>query len=324
MPLNFDLPFDQLQTYSGRNPRPTDFDSFWDESLAELARIDPEIERREADFQAPFARCEHLYFRSTGGAKIHAKLLSPARPSEHGGALLHFHGYSGDSGNWTSYLGYAAAGFTVAAMDVRGQGGLSEDVGGVRGTTLRGQIIRGLDSPSPADLLFRHIFLDTAQLARVVQSLPGINPDRLGAYGGSQGGGLTLACAALTPSIRRLAPVFPFLCDYKRVWEMDQAKAAYEELSYYFRMFDPRHKREDEIFERLGYIDVQFLAPRIRGEVMMGVGLMDTICPPSTQFAAYNKITSPKSLAIYPDYGHEGLRSHDDTIYQFLMGLAES
>ena len=40
---------------------------------------------------------------------------------------------------------------------------------------------------------------------------------------------------------------------------------------------------------------------------MMGVGLMDTICPPSTQFAAYNKITAKKSLVIYPDFGHEGL-----------------
>ena len=31
----------------------------------------------------------------------------------------------------------------VAAMDCRGQGGLSEDVGGVKGTTVNGHIIRG-------------------------------------------------------------------------------------------------------------------------------------------------------------------------------------
>ena len=47
-----------------------------------------------------------------------------------------FHGYRGNSGDlprlfwgWTDKLGYAAAGFTVAAMDCRGQGGLSEDSG---------------------------------------------------------------------------------------------------------------------------------------------------------------------------------------------------
>jgi cephalosporin-C deacetylase len=54
---------------------------------------------------------------------------------------------------------------------------------------------------------------------------------------------------------------------------------------------------------------------------MMGVGLMDTICPPSTQFAAYNKIEAKKSLAIYPDFGHENLRGHADRIFQFMVGL---
>ena len=53
----------------------------------------------------------------------------------------------------------------------------------------------------------------------------------------------------------------------------------------------------------------------------MGVGLMDTICPPSTQFAAYNKITSPKRYILYPDYGHEDLRGHRDMVFEFFQGL---
>jgi cephalosporin-C deacetylase len=139
--------------------------------------------------------------------------------------------------------------------------------------------------------------------------------------GGSQGGGLTLACTALEPRIKRASPVFPFLCDYKRVWDMDQAVAAYAELRQYFRQFDPMHQRENEIFTRLGYVDVQFLAPRIRAEIFMGVGLMDTVCPPSTQYAAYNKITAPKSVAIYPDFGHEDLPGHQDRTFQFMRQL---
>jgi cephalosporin-C deacetylase len=53
----------------------------------------------------------------------------------------------------------------------------------------------------------------------------------------------------------------------------------------------------------------------------MPVGLMDTICPPSTQFAAYNRIHSKKSLLIYPDYGHEGLPGANDKIFDFLSDL---
>ena len=89
----------------------------------------------------------------------------------------------------------------------------------------------------------------------------------------------------------------------------------------YFRRFDPRHERKTEIFTRLGYIDVQHLANRIRGEVLMAVGLMDTICPPSTQFAAYNKITAKKSYVIYPDFAHESLPGNNDAIFQFMSQL---
>ena len=116
--------------------------------------------------------------------------------------------------------------------------------------------------------------------------------------------------------------LFPFLTDYKRVWEIDLAEKAYVELQEYFRRFDPLHKREDELFSKLGYIDVQHLCKRIRGEVMMAVGLMDKICPPSTQFAAYNKIRAEKSLAIYPDFAHESLPGHSDKVFQFMSSLA--
>jgi len=154
-----------------------------------------------------------------------------------------------------------------------------------------------------------------------VMNLPEVDAARVGATGGSQGGGLTLACAALEPRIARAAPVFPFLCDYQRVWEMDLAEQAYAELKTYFRLFDPRHEKQEEVFLKLGYVDVQHLAPRIRGEVLMLTGMMDTVCPPSTQFAAYNKISSKKNVIFYPDFGHEGLPGSGDIVFDFLRGL---
>ena len=63
------------------------------------------------------------------------------------------------------------------------------------------------------------------------------------------------------------------------------------------------------------------LARRIRGEVLMATGLMDDICPPSTQFAADNRITAPKNMLIYPDFGHEALPGCDDRMYRFMLGL---
>lgn len=321
MPL-IDMPLAKLREYQGINPRPGGFDEFWDKSLAEMKALDPRLEMNEADFQTSFAECFDTRFTGVGGDRIYAKVMRPRNPADRKGpAVIMFHGYSGNSGEWVDKLGYVAAGFTVAALDCRGQGGQSEDLGGIHGPTLRGHIIRGIEDPKPENLLFRKIYLDCAQLTGLVMKMPGVDPQLIGIMGGSQGGGLTLACASLVPEVNRAAPTYPFLCDYLRVWEMDQAKDAYIELKEYFRRHDPLHERESEIFTRLGYIDVQHLTPRIRGKIMMGTGLMDTVCPPSTQFAAYNKITSTKEVLIYPDFGHEGLPGHGDRVMKFMLEM---
>lgn len=289
-----------------------------------MRSIDPEIELIAAEFTAPNVECFHLFFTAVGGARVHAKVLRPANATAPHPAVLLFHGYTGDSGDWSDKLGYVAAGFTVAVLDCRGQAGLSQDAGIVLGNTLHGHIIRGLDDALrgfPEKLLFRQIFLDTAKLAGIVMEMPEVDANRVGVAGGSQGGALTLACAALEPRIKRAAPLYPFLSDYIRVWEMDQAKDAYKELQEFFRHSDPMHQRESTIFEKLGYIDIQFLAHRVQAEVLWGTALMDTICPPSTQFSVYNKLTSPKRMVIYPDFGHEPLPGWNDQTFQFLMGL---
>ena len=320
MPM-IDMPLDELRVYRGINPKPADFDAYWAAALAELEATPPAPEFLPAEFQTPFAECFDLWFTGVGGARVYAKYLRPRHSKEvpHP-AVLQFHGYSGSSGDWQDKLGLAALGFSVAALDVRGQGGRSQDPGGALGNTLHGHIIRGLDD-APERLFYRSVFLDTVQLARVVMALPEVDARRVGAMGMSQGGALTLACAALEPRIRRLAPMCPFLCDYRRVWEMDLARDAYEELRNWFRRFDPRHERETEIFTRLGYVDCQHLAPRIQGEVLMAVGLMDEICPPSSQFAAYNKITAPREMALFPDFAHEHYPGFMDQAFQFMAGL---
>lgn len=320
MPV-IDLPLPELERYTGRNPRPTDHDVYWESALSELARTPRNVELVPAAFQVPFAECFHLWFNGVRGARVHAKYLRPrpegATPHP---AILQFHGYSGSSGDWTDKLSWVLRGFSVAALDCRGQGGSSEDSGGTKGTTQNGHIIRGLEDRSD-NLLFRQIFLDTAALAQVVAGFAEVDENRMGTVGASQGGALALACAALVPGIRKVSAVYPFLCDYQRVWEMDLAKGAYAELRDFFRRHDPTHARHEEWFTRLGYIDIQHLASRIQAEVLTGIGLMDDICPPSTQFAAYNKIAAQKRRVIYPDFAHEHLPGYADIQYQFLGSL---
>lgn len=320
MPV-LDKPLAELREYYGISPRPGDFDAYWDRALAEMEATDPAPVLEPSKTLHPrHAEVFDLWFTGVGGARIYAKYLRPKKADLPHPAILNFHGYTGNSGDWQDKLNYVSEGIAVAALDCRGQGGRSEDNTPVKGNTHHGHFIRGLDD-SPDKLLFRSIFLDTAQLARVVMGFAEVDADRVGCIGGSQGGALSIACAALAPRIKRCVSIFPFLSDYRRVWEMDLAKDAYAELKTFFRHFDPLHQREEEIFTRLGYIDVKNLAPRIRAESFLGLTLMDNICPPSTQFAVYNNISAKKDAVIYPDFGHEALPGFHDRAFNFLTAL---
>lgn len=315
-----DMPLVELREYMGINPRPDNFDSYWADALAEMRAVDRDVTITPAEFTADFADCYDMYFTGVGGARIYAKLLKPNNICGKCRGLVEFHGYSGSSGDWFNKLAYAANGFVVASMDCRGQGGKSEDVGSVKGTTHHGHIIRGLED-SAESLLYRSIFLDAAELASIIMDMEEVDGARVGAIGGSQGGGLALACAALEPGIARVAPIHPFLCDYKRFWVMDLETGAYDELKQFFRRFDPLHENEEMYFERLGYIDVQNLVERITGKVLFAATLRDDICPPSTQFAAFNKIQSEKELVLYHDFAHEALPGFSDRQFAFFADM---
>ena len=103
---------------------------------------------------------------------------------------------------------------------------------------------------------------------------------------------------------------------------MDLGGEAYDELKRYFKFIDPAHETEDYVFNTLAYIDIQNLAHRIKAEVTMLTGLMDNICPPSTQFAAYNKINSNKNIIVFPEWGHESISyGLNDRIYKWSITI---
>ena len=319
-----DFALEILKQYTGSSPKPKDFDQFWDKALKELDDTGVDYTVEESEFSAPGVSCGYLFFTGVGGARVCCKFLRPETIRGKIPGIAMFHGYSGKSGGWVSMLPYVYAGFVVLALDVRGQMGRSDDNLCVSGNTFSGHIIRGLSSGDPENLFFRNVFLDTAKTARILMSMDFVDENRVGSTGGSQGGALAIACGALEPRVKMIASVFPFLSDYKRSWEMDLWKGAYDELSKYVRSMDPRHESFEELLMMLGYIDVSNLAPRIKGETYMFLTLMDDICPPSTQFAIYNRITAKKSCEIYPNHGHEGLPDGDELIFKFFLQLIPS
>ena len=137
----------------------------------------------------------------------------------------------------------------------------------------------------------------------------------------AQGGGMGLACCALNSDlINRASILYPFLSDFRKVFELGRDEIAYDGIRYYSRWFDPDGTRLDECFHTLGYIDTLSFAHLVRCPVLFGTGLADVVCPPETQFAVYNALACPKRHVLFPDFGHEEIQAYDDMIIGFYQG----
>jgi len=304
--------------YMGATPMPEDFDAFWAARMEEADAVPLQFSITQSEIPS-FDTCQYLdlWFTGIRGERIYAKYLKPVSP-EPVPLVLQFHGYPGASRSWLEQSSYAGMGMAIVAVDCPGQGGFGEDVGGFAGTTVTGHIVAGIDGP-PENLYYVRFHQNVRILCRIVRELEGIDLSRVFINGASQGGALGIACAALNPDlINRAAILYPFLSDFRMVWELGADVIAYEGLRYYSRWFDPDGTKEDQWFPKLGYIDTKNFAHLVRCPVLFGTGLADVVCPPQTQCAVYNQLTCPKKRYLFDGFGHEEIQEFDDLILNFF------
>ncbi len=315
----------RLESCVGRNPIPADFDAFWGERVAEADDVPLDYELSASDQLDDFDTCTYhdLRFIGMGGARLYAKYCVPAAVSGPVPLVLQFHGYPGCTRSWAEQSSWPGLGYAVLSMDNPGQGGRSEDIGGFAGTTVAGHLVAGIDG-GPRNLYYVRLYQNQRILCRIAAELEGIDPTRVFVNGGSQGGGMGIACCALNQGLVRGASIlYPFLSDFKAVWELGADEIAYEGIRYYSRWFDPDGSRADEWFGTLGYVDSLSFAHLVRCPVLFGTGLADVVCPPETQFAVYNALPCPKRHLLYPDFGHEEIQAFDDSIPAFYQAVCD-
>lgn len=306
------------QAYMGTNPKPPDFDAFWDARMDEADQVPLQYSLTPSAIPS-FDACEYLdlWFTGMRGARLYAKYVKP-KSEDAAPLVLQFHGYPGASRSWLEQSSFAGMGCALIAMDCPGQGGRGEDPGGYAGTTVSGHLVAGLDG-DPRDMYYVRLYQNIRVLCRIARTLPGIDLARVYINGASQGGALGIVCAALNPDLpRKAAILYPFLSDFQKVWELGADAIAYEGLRYYSRWFDPGGDRTVDIFTKLGYIDAHHFAGRVRCEVLFGTGLADTVCPPITQYAVFNHLRCRKRHILYPDFGHEEIQAFDDMLLSFF------
>ena len=299
-----------LGGYYGATPKPADFEAFWQARMAEADAVPLDYTVTQAKEVPSWDSCDFLdlWFTGMAGARIYAKYLRP-HSDKPVPLVLQFHGYPGASRSFAEQASFAGMGMALIAMDCPGQAGYSVDAGGFLGTTVSGHIVAGLDGPAEG-MYYVRLHQNIRILCRIVRQLQEIDLRRVFVNGGSQGGGLGLACCALNPGlINRAAILYPFLSNFKLVWDLGADEIAYEGIRYYARWFDADEHQQDRWFRQLGYIDSKNFATLVQCPVLFGTGLEDVICPPQTQCAVYNNLHCKKSGIFSPVMGTRRLQN---------------
>ena len=301
----WDLPLEELERYAPAVAEPADFDDFWARTLAEARANDLGLDLDAVDTGLAAVRSWDVTFNGFGGHVIRAWLHLPAAGAEAPLAgVVQFQGYNGGRGLVHEHLLWAVAGYAHLVMDTRGQGsgwsvGDTPDPVGA-GPAQPGFMTRGIESPG--DHFYRRLFCDAVRAVEALRSHDDVDPARIAVAGGSQGGGIALAVAALVPDLAAVLPDVPFLCHIARAVEIAETDP-YSEVTRYLRVH--RDAREQAL-ATLSYFDGVAFARRATAPALFSVALQDLTCPPSTVYAAYNAYAGPKEIAVYPDNDHEG------------------
>lgn len=299
----FDLPADELRTYAPAIEEPIEFDSFWRETLASSPPAAPELRRVPTYF--PDIDVFDVTFAGYGGDPISGWLLIPSRRDSPLTTIVEFKGYGEGRGLPHERLHWVAAGYAHFIMDSRGQGsmwgsgGTTADPHG-SGPASSGMLTRGIESPQ--GYYYRRLITDAANAVASVTLIDGVDVDRIVTAGSSQGGALAIAAAALAPHVTAVLADVPFLAHPARAVGLATA-GPYPELGRYLAV---HRDSAASVFSTLSYVDVANFAPRVQAPGIYSVALQDHTCPPSTVYAALNRMTAPKEIVEYAYNDHEG------------------
>ena len=140
---------------------------------------------------------------------------------------------------------------------------------------------------------YRRVFLGAAKAVDFLKSLDYVDSTRIGVYGGSQGGLLSLVVAALKPEVRCVSAAYPAMCE--------TAGSRYERAEGWPRLFVWRKGTDTpQIRDVVRYFDAVNFARFVTQDIQFIQGYNDHVCMPTTTFSAYNVIPKGRKILLTP------------------------
>jgi len=329
--------------------RPADFKEFWDAAKAKLAEIP--VDAREGAMQT-FGPKEIDEYNVTGAClppdydptghraeTVESCKVDMAGPD--GGRIYGWLAKPEGEGPFPAMLVLPGAGFSARPrpLEHARHGYVALDI------QIHGQEVDLEKYPSipgyygdfqfdpPSAYYFYNVHLRCLQAINYLASRPDVDPTRIVAVGGSQGGRLGIVVAGLDPRIQAVvscianSPNHPHLRWVARCngsGELNSRRDPSLPLSDGMDLSGAPPVIDDDVSRCLAYFDPMNYAPDIHCPVMINAGLIDPVSPPCSVWAVYNRLaTEEKPLFAIDGHGHDWSAEFDRRAWHWLDKIWE-
>lgn len=292
---------EDARSYRGAWLRPSNFESFWERSVAfaQNVQVESVIELSSATQTATFKR---ITFASTDQTQLSARVILPATASaaELPAAVL-FSDLGRGVRSWLHLLRFSALGMPVVALEAWPCEASLKDAW--RGALTAEELARALINPDDAASSTLKQLIDDALVTTAVASR------FLGrttvTWGEGLGGSQALFAAALLPKVAiatmALNPLFA-----------DNATT----LRTVVGCGDT--PQSDAAIDAVGLLDSACAAELVRVPALIGTALLDQSAPTEGTFALYNRLPGQKEMRVYPKFGHERINQFENEQINYL------
>ncbi len=280
-------------------PAPDDFDAFWKSKIDELHAIPMNAKLEKVDIGNPKIEYYKFTLDNIKGKKVHGQLAKPVGGTNLPAMLqVQWAGVYPLERGWIT--GHAEKGWlavNIIAHDLP----IDEKPEFYRAKA-GGELndYPGIGNDDRETSYFLPMFLSCRRAVDFITESADWNKKTLVVHGGSQGGYQSIVTAGLAPAVTAIAANVPAGCDHT-------GKAAGREPGWpNWASRTWKGRDEKKMLEAGRYFDAMNFASRAKCPALIGVGVVDTVCPVEGVLATCNELKGDKKIVLMPLADHGG------------------
>jgi cephalosporin-C deacetylase-like acetyl esterase len=277
---------------------PRDFDAFWSAQKRRLAAVP--INARLTPVESPQGGVECFDLQADSvGAPVSGYFARPtAAKAKSLPIILTVHGAGVRSSSLSGPAGWAKEGFLALDINAHGipNGKPDRYYADLANGALKDYRAQGRESRDT--VYFLGMFLRLVRAIDFLTAQPEWDGRTLIVHGSSQGGAQSIVAAGLDSRVTFFAAGVPAMCDH--------SGAVVGRISGWPKLVptDADGKPDAKVLEVARYYDAMNFATRARAAGMVTIGFIDTTCPPTSVYAAYNALKGKKEIFNDPPSVH--------------------